>query len=69
GPTRREGRMRLQRALPEMVVGGVHTTLDLHRRLVDNDDVVAGHYNIHWLERFLADARTRETGTEEPGGS
>jgi acetyl-CoA carboxylase biotin carboxylase subunit len=47
--------MRLKRALQEMVVGGVHTTLDLHRRLVENDDVQAGDYNIHWLEKFLAE--------------
>ena len=53
GRTRRECIMRLRRALAEMVVGGVFTTLDLHRRLVDNEDVLAGNYNIHWLEKFL----------------
>ena len=55
GRTRRECIMRLRRALAEMVVGGVFTTLDLHRRLVDNEDVLAGNYNIHWLEKFLAE--------------
>jgi acetyl-CoA carboxylase, biotin carboxylase subunit len=57
GRTRRECIMRLRRALQEMVVGGVHTTLDLHRRLIDNEDVLTGHYNIHWLEKFLADSK------------
>jgi acetyl-CoA carboxylase biotin carboxylase subunit len=38
-----------------MVVGGVFTTLDLHRRLVENEDVQNGNYNIHWLEKFLAE--------------
>lgn len=57
GRTRRECLMRLRRALQEMVVGGVHTTLDLHRRLVDNEDVQAGDYNIHWLEKFLRETR------------
>ena len=55
GRTRRECIMRLRRALAEMVVGGVFTTLDLHRRLVENEDVLAGNYNIHWLEKFLAE--------------
>jgi len=55
GRTRRECLMRLRRALSEMVVGGVFTTLDLHRRLVDNEDVKNGEYNIHWLEKFLAE--------------
>ncbi len=55
GRTRRECLMRLRRALSEMVVGGVFTTLDLHRRLVENEDVQNGNYNIHWLEKFLAE--------------
>ncbi|KCZ46430.1 MULTISPECIES: acetyl-CoA carboxylase biotin carboxylase subunit [unclassified Hyphomonas] len=60
GRTRRECLMRLRRALSEMVVGGVHTTLDLHRRLVENEDVQNGNYNIHWLEKFLADNKIVE---------
>jgi acetyl-CoA carboxylase biotin carboxylase subunit len=60
GRTRRECLMRLRRALSEMVVSGVHTTLDLHRRLVENEDVKNGAYNIHWLEKFLADNKLPE---------
>jgi acetyl-CoA carboxylase biotin carboxylase subunit len=45
--------MRLRRALDEMVIGGVNTTLPLHRRLVEATDVIDGTYNIHWLEGFL----------------
>ena len=55
GRTRRECIMRLRRALAEMVVGGVDTTLNLHRRLVESKDVIDGEYNIHWLENFLAE--------------
>ena len=54
GRTRNECIMRLRRALDEMVIGGVHTTLPLHQRLVEAPDVVDGNYDIHWLERFLA---------------
>ncbi|MEM5517309.1 acetyl-CoA carboxylase biotin carboxylase subunit [Henriciella sp. AS95] len=54
GRTRNECIMRLRRALDEMVVGGVNTTLPLHQRLVEAKDVVDGNYNIHWLEKFLA---------------
>ena len=53
GRTRRECVMRLRRALEEMVIGGVNTTLPLHRRLVEASDVINGDYDIHWLERFL----------------
>jgi acetyl-CoA carboxylase biotin carboxylase subunit len=54
GRTREECLMRLRRSLEEMVVEGVETTLPLHRRLVDNADIQAGEYTIHWLEKFLA---------------
>ena len=55
GLTRSECLLRLRRALDEMVVSGVETTLPLHRRLVDNPDVANGEYDIHWLEKFLAE--------------
>ncbi|MEM6947626.1 MAG: acetyl-CoA carboxylase biotin carboxylase subunit [Pseudomonadota bacterium] len=54
GRTRNECVMRLRRALSEMVVDGVDTTLPLHRRLVEEKDVIDGNYDIHWLERMLA---------------
>ena len=53
GATRNECLMRLRRALDEMVVGGVETTLPLHRRIVGNADFVDGHYDIHWLQAFV----------------
>ncbi len=54
GMTREECLLRLKRALDEMVVSGVETTLPLHQRLVQNEDVTKGNYDIHWLEQFLA---------------
>ncbi len=53
GRNRRECVMRLRRALNEMVIGGIETTLGLHQRLVEAEDVIQGNYDIHWLERFL----------------
>jgi acetyl-CoA carboxylase, biotin carboxylase subunit len=53
GRTRNECVMRLRRALAEMVVDGVETTLPLHRRLVEERDIIDGNYDIHWLERML----------------
>ena len=45
--------MRLRRALDEMVIGGIETTIPLHRRIVANPDFVNGNYDIHWLESFV----------------
>ncbi len=55
GANRNECIMRLRRALEEFVVEGVDTTLPLHHSLVREPEFVRGDYNIHWLERVLAD--------------
>jgi acetyl-CoA carboxylase biotin carboxylase subunit len=54
GRNRNECLMRLRRALDELVVGGIETTIPLHQRLVREHDIIDGNYNIHWLEKFLA---------------
>jgi acetyl-CoA carboxylase biotin carboxylase subunit len=45
---------RLRRALSELIVDGVDTTTPLFDALLDEPDIQAGRYDIHWLERFLA---------------
>ena len=47
---------RLRRALQECIIEPMPTSLDLHRRLVDNKDIIDGNYTIRWLEEeFLKD--------------
>ena len=58
GVTREECLMRTKRALGEMVISGIETTLPLHQRLVEAEDVKSGNYDIHWLERFLAESES-----------
>ncbi|MCR6643592.1 MAG: acetyl-CoA carboxylase biotin carboxylase subunit [Terricaulis sp.] len=53
GRDRSECLMRLKRALNEMVITGVDTTLPLFRDLVNEPDVINGDYSIHWLEQHL----------------
>jgi acetyl-CoA carboxylase biotin carboxylase subunit len=45
---------RLRRALSELIVDGVDTTTPLFHALLDEPDIQAGRYNIHWLEKWLA---------------
>jgi acetyl-CoA carboxylase biotin carboxylase subunit len=54
GKTRQECLMRLKRALDEVVIDGIETTLPLFRALVREKDIIDGNYHIHWLEQFLA---------------
>jgi acetyl-CoA carboxylase, biotin carboxylase subunit len=53
GRNRNECLMRLRRCLEEFVIGGVKTTLPLHRDLIDNAEFVNGVYDVHWLEKLL----------------
>ncbi|WP_424814233.1 acetyl-CoA carboxylase biotin carboxylase subunit [Roseococcus sp. YIM B11640] len=59
-PTRAEAIARMRRALEEMVVDGISTTLPLHHRIMADPEFQAGDYTIHWLERFVA--RQSEAG-------
>jgi acetyl-CoA carboxylase, biotin carboxylase subunit len=53
GTSRNECLMRLRRALDEYVIGGIQTTLPLHRRLTRSKEFIDGNYDIHWLERWM----------------
>ena len=53
GRDRDEAIARLSRALGELIVDGIDTTLPLFTALVNAEDVQKGNYNIHWLEKYL----------------
>ncbi|EJF88734.1 acetyl-CoA carboxylase biotin carboxylase subunit [Bartonella tamiae] len=61
GRTRLECMMRLRRALDEFVVLGINTTLPLFLDLINNEDIISGDYDIHWLEKYLAE-KTNNNG-------
>ncbi|WP_319823893.1 acetyl-CoA carboxylase biotin carboxylase subunit [Thalassovita sp.] len=53
GRDRAEALSRLNRALGELIVDGVDTTLPLFHALLQEQDIHSGNYNIHWLEKWL----------------
>jgi acetyl-CoA carboxylase biotin carboxylase subunit len=53
GRDRTEALARLERALSELIVDGVDTTVPLFSQLLAEDDIHTGDYNIHWLEKWL----------------
>ncbi len=55
GRDRQEALARLRRALGEIIVDGIDTTIPLFRQLLDEPDIQRGDYTIHWLERWLAE--------------
>jgi acetyl-CoA carboxylase biotin carboxylase subunit len=55
GRSRNEALLRLRRSLDEFIIDGIDTTIPLFQTLVRNPDIQNGLYDIHWLEKFLAD--------------
>ena len=53
GRDRTEALARLERALSELIVDGVETTVPLFSQLLAEDEIHSGDYNIHWLEKWL----------------
>ena len=53
GRDRPEALARLSRALSELIVDGIDTTVPLFHALLQEKDVLTGDYNIHWLEKWL----------------
>ncbi len=53
GTTRQAALARLRRALGELIVDGVDTTLPLFDALLNEPAIQTGDYDIHWLEKWL----------------
>ena len=56
GRDRPEALARLSRALSELIIDGIDTTIPLFDALLAQEAVQTGDYNIHWLEKWLDDA-------------
>ena len=52
-PDRSGALAKLQRALGELIVDGIDTTTPLFDALLQEEAVLSGNYNIHWLENWL----------------
>jgi len=56
GRDRPEALARLWRALSELIVDGIDTTIPLFDALLAEPDIQSGDYTIHWLEKWLETA-------------
>jgi acetyl-CoA carboxylase biotin carboxylase subunit len=55
GSDRREAIQRMQRALSEYRISGPKTNLYFHRRALEIDDFVKGHYDTHFIDKHMAE--------------
>ncbi len=56
GRDRPEALARLSRALSELIIDGIDTSVPLFAALLQEEAIQTGDYNIHWLEKWLEDA-------------
>jgi len=54
GRDRPEALARLNRALGELIIDGIDTTVPLFHALLQEPDILDGDYTIHWLEDWLS---------------
>jgi acetyl-CoA carboxylase biotin carboxylase subunit len=47
----------MSRALEMFIVEGIHTTIPLHRRIMENSDFRAAEFDTKFMERFLENSR------------
>jgi biotin carboxylase len=53
GRDRQEAVRRARRALDTFLLGGVKTSIPLHRRILEEPDFLAGRLSTHFLDRFI----------------
>jgi len=53
GKTRQEAIAKLRQALDEIIIDGIKTNIELHRRILQDKQFIAGGTNIHYLEKML----------------
>jgi acetyl-CoA carboxylase biotin carboxylase subunit len=53
----------MRRALDELVVEGIQTTIPLHRRIFRHPDFIEGRVDTTWVERVLMPARALAAAT------
>ena len=59
-PDREQCLARLRRALQEYVIVGVDTLIPLHMKLANNQDIIDGNFDIHFLEQLAEKESTNE---------
>lgn len=59
GKTRQDAIIRMYRALEEMKVEGVSTTIDFYKFVLEHPVFQSGRYYVGWLEKILADRKEK----------
>ena len=71
GKDREEAMNRMQRALSQFVVEGIHTTIPLQQKIFADPDFRRGDFDTNFMARFLEREaeRKKQAALEEPVGA
>ena len=64
GKDREEAIARMSRALEMFIIEGIHTTIPLHRKIMQHPDFRAGEFDTKFMERFLEQSRNGASATK-----
>ncbi len=53
GNDRKQAIKRMRRAVEEYIIGGIDTSLPLHKRILENESFIKGDFDVNSLERFI----------------
>jgi acetyl-CoA carboxylase biotin carboxylase subunit len=63
GKDREEAMDKMQRALSQFVVQGIHTSIPLHQRIFADAEFRSGAFDTKFMERFLEREKARQAAT------
>ena len=63
GADREEAMNKMQRALSQFVVQGIHTSIPLHQRIFADEEFRAGQFDTKFMERFLERQKSSESAS------
>jgi acetyl-CoA carboxylase biotin carboxylase subunit len=62
GKSRAEAIERMERALDEFIIEGVHTTIPFHQKVMADHDFQSGHFDTKYVENFFKRLKTETQG-------
>jgi acetyl-CoA carboxylase biotin carboxylase subunit len=65
GRDRAEAIARMRRTLEMTVVEGIHTTIPLHLKILDDPDFQAGKLSTAFMDRFIVEKPKKESNLAE----
>ncbi|HEV2444510.1 MAG TPA: acetyl-CoA carboxylase biotin carboxylase subunit [Candidatus Sulfopaludibacter sp.] len=67
GNDRAEAIRRMHRALDMFIVEGIHTSIPMHKRILDDADFQAGRFDTNFIKRFMPAPKTAASDLLKPG--